>query len=381
MAARHGYYTPVTPLEYPTNSFVEIASALIHDCLVGIQRGGTAFSNRGTLVSLCIQSADLQEQRCLSHLAELREIFDGREVLDQLRRALRRVSEEWNRELAWRGHIRRRDFDLQFNEFVREVRQRLDDPNALRGHQDRIRAFLGVRTRVCISNGARSGDRWEAAILYDTLQGLDTLLHGRHNHGNILPRLISLDKDNSYSEELVIARDQSESSLSRSWQRGPWADSFGNDKSWDSCASRLRSVKGRLWMRLMRRVVLYDESCKRPSQLPAHSRRHLPADATILHLIGRITISTIYTGVTIPLRAGSTVDERRHALNLAVHNPRQRQHLQLYRQLCRTTRPSIPVSPDTLILSPPSALSFRHTHLILQMDDLFIGHDRHLVQS
>ncbi len=158
MAARHGYI-PVTPLEDSTNSFVEIASALIHDCLVGIQRGGTAFSNRGTLVSLSIQNADLQEQRCLSRLAELRyQIFDGREVLDQLRHALRRVSEERNRELAWRGYVRRRDFDLRFNEFVWEVRQRLDDPIALRGHQDRVRAFLGMRTRVGVSNGARAGE-------------------------------------------------------------------------------------------------------------------------------------------------------------------------------------------------------------------------------
>ncbi len=63
MAARHGYYyTPVTPLEDPTNSFVEIASALIHDCLVGIECDGTAFSNREILVSLSIQSVDLQEQ-------------------------------------------------------------------------------------------------------------------------------------------------------------------------------------------------------------------------------------------------------------------------------------------------------------------------------
>ncbi|PBK73556.1 hypothetical protein ARMSODRAFT_952650 [Armillaria solidipes] len=207
MAARHGY-TPVTPLEDPTNSFVEIASALIHDCLVGIERGGTAFSNRGTLVSLSIQNADLQEQQCLSRLAELRDqIFDGREVLDQLRHTLRRVSEEWNRELARRGHVCRRDFHLQFNEFVWEVRQRLDDPVTLRRHQDRIRAFLGVRTRVSVPNGACIGDRQEAVVLYDTLQGLDALLHGRHNHGNILPRLISLDEDNSHSEELVMARD------------------------------------------------------------------------------------------------------------------------------------------------------------------------------
>ncbi len=204
MAARHGY-TPVTPPKDPTNSFVEIASALIHDCLVGIERGGIAFSSRGTLVSLSIQSADLQEERCLSRLAELRDqIFDGREVLDQLRHTLCQVSEEWNHELARRGHVRRRDFHLRFNEFVREVRQRLDDPVALRGHQDRIWVFLGVRTRVGVPKGARAG---EAAILYDTLQGLDALLHGRHNHGNILPRLISLDEDNSHNEELVMARD------------------------------------------------------------------------------------------------------------------------------------------------------------------------------
>ncbi|KAK0448793.1 hypothetical protein EV421DRAFT_1733040 [Armillaria borealis] len=64
------------------------------------------------------------------------------------------------------------------------VQRRLDDPVTLRRHQDRIRAFLGVQTR-----------------------GLDTLLHGQHNHSNILPRLISLDEDNSHSEELVMARD------------------------------------------------------------------------------------------------------------------------------------------------------------------------------
>ncbi|KAK0225564.1 hypothetical protein IW262DRAFT_1293963 [Armillaria fumosa] len=207
MAARHGY-TPVTPLEDATNSFVEIASALIHDCLVGIDRGGTAFSNRGTLVSLSIQSADLQEQRCLSRLAELRnQIFEGREVLDQLRHALRRASEECSCELARQGHVRGKDFHLHFNGFVWEVRQRLDDPGALRGHRDRIRAFLGVRAGVGVSNGARAGDRREAAVLYDTLQGLDALLHGRHNHGNILPRLVSLDEDNSHSEELIMARD------------------------------------------------------------------------------------------------------------------------------------------------------------------------------
>ncbi|KAK0505112.1 hypothetical protein EDD18DRAFT_1127776 [Armillaria luteobubalina] len=208
MASRHGY-TPVTPLQDATNSFVEIASALIHDCLVGIERGGTAFSNRGTLVSFSIQSADLQEQRCLSRLAELRDqIFEGKQVFDQLRHALRRVSEEWNRELAWRGHIiRRKDFHLHFNEFVWEVWQRLDDPGALRGHRDRIRSFLGVRAQVSAPNGARAGGKREAAVLYDTLQGLDALLHGRHNHGNILPRLVSLDEDNSHSEDLIMARD------------------------------------------------------------------------------------------------------------------------------------------------------------------------------
>ncbi len=67
--------------------------------------------------------------------------------------------------------------------------------------------FLGVWTRVCVSNGACSGERREAAVLYDTLQGLDALLHGRHNHGNILPRLISLDEDISHSKELIMARD------------------------------------------------------------------------------------------------------------------------------------------------------------------------------
>ncbi len=136
----------------------------------------------------------------------------------------------------------------------------------------------------------------------------------------------------------------------------------------------------------MGRVVLCVGSCKRPSQLPAHSRRHLPADATIPRLIGRVTISIICIGVTIPLRAGSIVDERRRALDLAVHNIRQHQH----RQLRSTTRPfSIPASLDTHTLSPPSALpkcpllsshpTFRHTHLILQMVDLFIGRDRHII--
>ncbi|KAK0476758.1 hypothetical protein IW261DRAFT_1637204 [Armillaria novae-zelandiae] len=207
MAARYGY-TPVTALEDATNSFVEIASALIHDCIVGIERGGTAFSNREILVSLSIHSTDLHEQQCLSRLAEHRDrVFEGKEVLDQLRHALRHVSEEWSHELAWRGHVRRRDFHLRFNEFVWEVRQRLDAPAALRGHRDRIRAFLGVRTRVGVSNGARVDDRREAAVLYDTLQGLDALLHGRHNHGDTLPRLVSLDQDSSHSEELIMARD------------------------------------------------------------------------------------------------------------------------------------------------------------------------------
>ncbi|KAK0485110.1 hypothetical protein IW261DRAFT_1416970 [Armillaria novae-zelandiae] len=48
----------------------------------------------------------------------------------------------------------------------------------------------------------------------DVLQGVQVLLHGRHNHGNILKRLVSLDADKLFTkygirfdEELVMARD------------------------------------------------------------------------------------------------------------------------------------------------------------------------------
>ncbi|KAK0455562.1 uncharacterized protein EV420DRAFT_1554304, partial [Desarmillaria tabescens] len=202
MATRHGY-APVTPLEDPMNSFVEIASALIHDCIEHHQ-------GRGTLISLSIQSTDLpQRYQCLSQLAELRDqTFDGRE----LRHVLRQVAEEWN----GRGRKGREGrFHLRFSEFVREVRQSLalGDSVALRGHQDRIRAFLGVPQGG--PNDVRT-DRWQAVVLYDVLQGLNALLHGRRNHGNILPRLILLDEDNlltprhredSDLEELIMARD------------------------------------------------------------------------------------------------------------------------------------------------------------------------------
>lgn len=203
-------YSSVTPLEDPTNSFVEIASALIHDCLVGIERGGTTISNRGTLISLSIQGGDLPEQRfggCLSRLVALRDqMLDGR---DQLRHALRRVSQEWNYEVA--GWILRRgrgmegiDFHLRFGEFVWEIQQSLHDAAALRAYRDRIQAFLGVRLR---EPGVRCERTRVAAVLYDTLQGLDALVHGRLNHGNILPRLVSLDEDPRHYEELVMARD------------------------------------------------------------------------------------------------------------------------------------------------------------------------------
>ncbi|KAK0455556.1 uncharacterized protein EV420DRAFT_1554269 [Desarmillaria tabescens] len=210
MAARHEY-APVTPFEDPINSFVGITSALIHDCIEYHQ-------GRGTLVSLSIQNADLpQRYWCLSRLAELRD-QDGRDS-QELRHVLRRVAEEWIGESARRGR-QRRDFErfhLRFSEFVREVRQSLalSDSVALRGHRDRIRAFLGVQ-RVGAPQGglndARVGDRREAVALYDVLQGLDALLHGRRNHGNILSQLVSLDTDNLLirhpdMEELIMARD------------------------------------------------------------------------------------------------------------------------------------------------------------------------------
>ncbi|KAK0195064.1 hypothetical protein F5146DRAFT_1024065 [Armillaria mellea] len=365
MAARHAY-----TLEDPTNGFVEIASALIHDCLVGIEHGGTTFSNRRTLVSLSIQSADLQGQRCLSRLAELRdEIFNGREVLDQLRHALRWVSED---EPARWGHgTRSREFHLRFHEFVREIRQRLGEPGALRGHRERIRAFLGVRTRA---DGARAGDRREAAVLYDTLQGLDALLH---NHGNILPRLISLDdQDSAHSEELIMARDVICGILP-----GPSILTFETAVRKffvpllaTSRFFRERQELGQLCERVAfgerEAVDALDEARRilrriaEPPQPQTPARRHHgPATRHHIHHLHWCRDSTA-------CRRRETARAEPRGSQSSHHPPFNPPWP--YPITPFYTPPPSPVAPP----DPPP-----HTHLTLQMVDLFIGHDRHFVQS
>ncbi len=114
-------------------------------------------------------------------------------------------------------------FHLRIYDLVTDIRGSLDtfpiDKHALRDHQNKIRDFLCVRLRAGVpvideDRNGQLGDQRMAALLYDTLQGLQALLHGRHNHGNILTRLVSLDADDlsteygvGFDEELVMARD------------------------------------------------------------------------------------------------------------------------------------------------------------------------------
>lgn len=104
-----------------------------------------------------------------------------------------------------------------------DIRYSLDafsiDKHALRDHQNKIQDFLSVplKAGAAILDEGRNGqlgDQQRAALLYDVLQGLQVFIHDRHNHRNILTRLVSLDADDllteydvGFDEELVMARD------------------------------------------------------------------------------------------------------------------------------------------------------------------------------
>ncbi|SJL00063.1 uncharacterized protein ARMOST_03375 [Armillaria ostoyae] len=247
----HGY-AAVTPLNTKRITFkaVEIMAALIHDCLVGIEtlineeKRPSLFLNRGVLVSLAIQKLDLDDhvaEQGFSHiprLAEIRDrIIDGThadvirhrlQILQLLRSAMWDAARDWTDTMLGRWLMRTTDnidagFHLRVYDLVTDIRCTLDafpiDKHALRKHQNKIRNFLCVRLRVGVpvigeDRNGQLGDQRTAALLYDALQGLQALLHGRRNHGNILTRLVSLDADDlsteygvGFDEELVMARD------------------------------------------------------------------------------------------------------------------------------------------------------------------------------
>ncbi|KAK0450086.1 hypothetical protein EV421DRAFT_1732286 [Armillaria borealis] len=247
----HGY-AAVTPLDTKRITFkaVEIMAALIHDCLVGIEtlineeKRPSLFLNRGVLVSLAIQKLDLDDhvaEQGFSHiprLAEIRDrIIDGThadvirhrlQILQLLRSAMWDAARDWTDTMLGRWLMRTTDdidagFHLRVYDLVTDIRCTLDafpiDKHALRNHQNKIRNFLCVRLRVGVpvigeDRNGQLGDQRTAALLYDVLQGLQALLHGRRNHGNILTRLVSLDADDlsteygvGFDEELVMARD------------------------------------------------------------------------------------------------------------------------------------------------------------------------------
>lgn len=220
--------------------YVDIAAALIHDCLLGAEHmltrraGASTFLYRGLLLSCSVRRDDLgayqEEPGCqaLRDLIHFRDglfdspivVRDARQLRDEFRRHLHAVGppDRATRPWYWRGTVVDPD---TFISIVRKLqREPCPSERYVAQHLRNIRHYFDVAAETVAVPTLREtrseglGHGREERIFFDIVQGLECLNNDHTGHGTILPRLISLQRDNYQTiydhdcpKALILARD------------------------------------------------------------------------------------------------------------------------------------------------------------------------------